>query len=1003
MNAPTKMIPAGLRSQPQRFTDGGLIDRSRPISFRFDGTSYSGFEGDTLTSALIANGIKLVGRSFKYHRPRGILSAGPEEPNALVEMRQGARREPNTRATQVELYEGLIAQSQNRWPSLAFDLRAANGVISPLLNAGFYYKTFMWPASFWEKVYEPLIRRAAGLGRASGIEDPDTYEKVSLHCDVLIIGSGPAGLMAALAAGRAGARVVLAEQDFRLGGRLLDERFEIDDADGLHWLRSIENELGSLPEVQILRRTTVFGGFDQRNYGAIERVADHLPVPPDHMPRQRLWRITAKQTVLASGSIERPLVFGDNDRPGVMLAGAVRTYLNRFSVCAGKRVVIFATNDDAARTIDDLVFSGVNVVAVVDPRSHSSAAMIEAVKRADADMFANTVIERAIGGRSGVRAARIKGPAGEQKIECDLIVMSGGWNPTLHLTSHLGHKPIWNEQIAAFVPDKLPDGMRVAGAARGSFTLAGALTEGAAAGTAAAEYCGFDGASPDLPHVAPEPGALTPLWRVRSAKGKSFIDFQNDITDKDIELAEREGFRAAELMKRYTTLGMATDQGKTANVTGLAVMAEITGSDIGKIGTTTFRPPFTPVAIGAFAGHSRGKYFRPTRLAPAHDWAAQQGAFFIDAGAWLRAQYFPKRNDDWLTASIREVKTVRERVGFCDVSTLGKIDVQGPDAGILLDRLYCNTMSSLPVGKVRYGLMLRDDGIVMDDGTAARLADDRWLVTTTTANAAKVMQHMDYCAQVLWPDLDVQFVSVTEQWAQVSVAGPRSRDVLRKLVDAQTDISNDAFPYMAAAEITVCGGVKTRLFRISFSGELAYELAVPARYGDALMRRLMHDGSAYGIAPYGTEALSIMRIEKGHAAGGELNGQITARDLGLAKMMSTKKDYVGRVLARRPAFLEPDRPRLVGLRPVDRGQRLTVGAHFLEVGAKPAIENDLGHMTSVAAWSTLGCSLGLGLLAGGASRIGTTVLAHDPVRGRDVPVEVCDPVFYDPKGEKLRV
>ena len=1003
MNAPAHITNIALLSQPRRMPKGGLIDRSKPVRFRFDGRSYRGFEGDTLASALMANGVKLVGRSFKYHRPRGILSAGPEEPNALVEMRQGARREPNTRATQVELYDGLIAASQNRWPSLAFDLRSVNGVASPLLNAGFYYKTFMWPASFWEKVYEPLIRRAAGLGRASGVEDCDTYEKVSLHCDVLVIGSGPAGLMAALAAGRAGARVVLAEQDFRLGGRLLDERFAINDASGLQWLQSIEGELESLPEVQILRRTTVFGGFDHRNYGAIERVADHLAVPDDFMPRQRLWRITAKQTVLASGSIERPLVFGDNDRPGIMLAAAVRTYLNRFSVCAGERVLIFATNDDAARTVDDLAASGVNIAAIIDPRPQSSAAMIDSASRAGTRLFANSVIVRAHGGRNGVHATEINGPDGQQVIDCDLIAMSGGWNPSLHLTSHLGHKPVWNEQIAAFVPDKLPDGMRVAGAAQGSFTLAGALAEGAAAGVAAADICGFDGTSPQLPRLAPEPLALTPLWRVRGAKGKAFIDFQNDVTDKDVELAEREGFRAAELMKRYTTLGMATDQGKTANVTGLAIMAEIAGSDIGKIGTTTFRPPYTPVAIGAFAGHSRGKYFRPTRLTPTHDWAAELGAVFVEADAWLRAQYFAKQNDNWLTAAMREVKAVRERVGVCDVSTLGKIDVQGPDAGILLDRLYCNTMSTLAVGKVRYGLMLRDDGLVMDDGTAARLADDRWLVTTTTANAAKVMQHMDYCTQVLWPELDVQFVSVTEQWAQVAIAGPRSREVLRKLVDASTDISNEAFPYMAAADLTVCGGVKARLFRISFSGELAYELAVPARYGEALIRRLIEEGAAQGIAPYGTEALSIMRIEKGHAAGGELNGQTTARDLGLAKMMSMKKDYIGRVLAQRPAFIEQNRPGLVGFKPVDRNQTLSAGAHFLESGAKPVIENDLGHMTSVAAWSTLGHSVGLGLLAGGADRIGTIVIAHDPVRGRDIAVEVCHPVFYDPKGEKLRV
>ena len=990
-------------SQSHRLAGGGLIDRSKPVSFRFDGKSYGGFEGDTLASALIANGVKLLGRSFKYHRPRGILSAGPEEPNALVELRQGARREPNTRATQIELYDGLVANSQNRWPSLTFDLLAINGLVSPILRAGFYYKTFMWPASFWEKVYEPLIRRAAGLGRASGVEDPDTYEKASLHCDVLVIGSGPAGLMAALTTGRAGARVVLAEQDFRLGGRLLDERFEIDGASALHWLRSTETELESLPGVRILRRTTVFGAFDQRNYGGVERVADHLSVPPDHMPRQRLWRITATQTVLASGSIERPLLFGDNDRPGIMLAGAVRTYLNRFAVRpGGGGAVVFANNDDAARTIGDLAAAGVTIAAVVDPRPQSSAATSAAAKAADVPLMADSVIVRALGGRDGVHAAQIVGKGGQQTIDCDLIAMSGNWNPSLHLASHLGHKPLWNEQVSAFVPDKLPDGMRVAGAARGSFTLAGALAEGAAAGRAAAETIGLSAPSAALPQVEPEPGAMTPLWWVRGAKGKCFIDFQNDVTDKDVELAEREGFRAVELMKRYTTLGMATDQGKTANVTGLAVMADITGGDIGKIGTTTFRPPFTPVSFGAFAGHSRGKQFRPTRLTPSHDWATEQNAVFVEAGAWLRAQYFPKQGDDWLAATIREVKAVRERVGFCDVSTLGKIDLQGSDGGIFLDRLYCNTMSTLAVGKVRYGLMLREDGLVMDDGTVARLTNDRWLITTTTANAVRVMQHMDFCAQVLWRDLDVQFVSVTEQWAQVSVAGPRSRDVMRKLVDPACDISNTAFPYMAAAAVMVCGGVKGRLFRISFSGELAYEIAVPARYGDALMRALMIAGAEFGIAPYGTEALSIMRIEKGHAAGGELNGQTTARDLSFAKMLSTKKDYIGRMLAQRSAFLEPNRPALVGFKPIDRSQWLSAGAHFIAPGAAPVTANDLGHMTSVAAWSSLGYSLGLGLLAGGVARIGTSVIAHDPVRGRDVPVEVCNLVFYDPAGERLR-
>jgi methylglutamate dehydrogenase subunit C len=989
-------------SQAWRNDTGGVIDRSATRHFEFDGTSYAGHPGDTLAAALLANGVRLVGRSFKYHRPRGIFSAGAEEPNALVELRSGARREPNTRATQIELYDGLIARSQNRWPSLAFDLLSLNGLAGPLIAAGFYYKTFMWPAAFWEKIYEPIIRRAAGLGRAAGVEDPDHYEKASCHCDVLIVGSGPAGLMAALTAGRAGARVVLVEQDFRLGGRILDERETIDAIPGAQWLASIEAELQSLTNVRILPRTTLFGSYDQKAFVAVERVADHLAEPPPFQPRQRAWRIFAAQTVLSAGSIERPIAFGNNDLPGVMLAGAVRSYVNRYAVRPGSRAVIFAGIDDAARTAADLAAAGVAVVAIVDPRPDSSSAMQMAATACGASLLSGSVVERALGGKYGVQAVEIAGRAGGQTIDCDLVAISSGWNPTLHLASHLGHKPVWNPQIAAFVPQTLPEGMQVAGAAAGDFALGGALAAGISAGAAAAEATGHRASRPALPQVATSPSAATPLWRVKNARGKAFVDFQHDVTVDDIVLAEREGFRAIEHLKRYTTLGMATDQGKTANVSGLALMAEITGTDIAKIGTTTFRPPFTPVAIGALGGHARGKHFRPTRLTPTHDWATAKRAVYVEAGPWLRAQYFPQPGDDWLAAALREARAVRERVGYCDVSTLGKIDVQGPDSATFLDRLYCNTMSTLAVGKVRYGLMLRDDGFVFDDGTAARLAANRWLVTTTTANAARVLQHMEFCAQVLWPDLDVQFASVTDQWAQIAVAGPRSRDLLRNVVDREFDLSNAALPYMATASITVCGGRPARLYRISFSGELAYEIAVPARYGESLMAALAAAGESFDALPYGTEALSMLRIEKGHAAGAELNGQTTARDLGLAKMMAAKKDFVGRMLSQRPALIDPDRPILVGFKPVDRSQRLTAGAHFVAVGDAAVAANDLGHMTSVAMSPTLGHSIGLGLLSRGTERIGSNVIACDPVRGQSIEVAVCHPVFHDPEGVRLR-
>jgi sarcosine oxidase subunit alpha len=980
-----------------------LIDRSRSLAFTFDGRSYRGHPGDTLASALLASGVHLVGRSFKYHRPRGILSAGSEEPNALVELRTGARREPNTRATTAELYDGLVATSQNRWPSLAFDILAVNSALAPFLNAGFYYKTFMWPASFWEKVYEPLIRRAAGLGRAAGQEDPDRYEKAFLHCDVLVIGAGPAGLMAALAAGRAGARIVLCEEDFRLGGRLIADRRTVADRPSADWAADVVSELAALPNLRLMARTAVVGVYDGGTYSALQRVNDHIAVPPPHEPRQRLWRIVARRTILAAGALERPLVFGDNDRPGIMLAGAVRTYLNRHAVAPGRRAVIFATGDDALRTASDLAEAGVEVSAIVDPRPEPGPQWAATAKAVQARAIAGGVVIRAHGARR-VAAVEVRTASGAaERIDCNLVCVSGGWSPTVHLASHLGARPIWSEALAAFLPGTLPPGMSTAGAAGGSLALADALAEGAQAGLAAAADCGFAAKAVEVPDTDPESTAGAPLWRVRGVRGKAFVDFQNDVTVDGVALAEREGFTAVEHLKRYTTLGMATDQGKTSNVTGLALMAELTARTIPETGTTGFRPPFTPVAIGAFAGHHRGKAFRPTRLPPSHRWAQEQGAVFGETGDWLRARWFPLPGEtDWLESVSREVTEVRARVGVCDVSTLGKIDLQGRDAAIFLDRLYINTFSTLAIGSARYGVMLREDGMVLDDGTVARLGEQRFIVSTTTANAGKVLQHMEWAHQWLWPDLDVQFCSVSEQWAQYSIAGPHARDVLRTVVDPTHDISNKAFPYMAAGDISALGGIHARLFRISFSGELAYEIAVPAGYGDALMRRLVEAGRPWGIAAYGTEALGVMRIEKGHVGGGELNGQTTARDLGLGRMMSSRKDCIGRVMAQRPGLVDPERPALVGIRAVEPTARLRAGAHFIPEGAEAVARNDQGHVTSVAFSPSLGHWIGLGLLARGPERHGERVRAYDPVRGGDTPVEVCAPVFLDPKGERLR-
>ncbi|MEI6574153.1 MAG: sarcosine oxidase subunit alpha family protein [Alphaproteobacteria bacterium] len=985
-------------SQLHRIASGGLINRTKPLSFKFDGKSYQGFEGDTLASALLANNVQLVARSFKYHRPRGILTAGSEEPNALVELRSGARHEPNVRSTVAELYDGLVAQSQNRWPSLGFDLGAVNSLLSPFFAAGFYYKTFMWPAAFWEKVYEPLIRRAAGLGKPPLHDDVDGYEKAFAHCDVLVIGAGPAGLSAALAAARSGARVILADEGPLLGGRLLSDKRVIGNQSGLDWVRATEAELASLPNVRLMPRTTIFGAYDHGVYGALERVNDHVATPPAYEPRQRAYRIYAKRAVLAAGAIERPHVFGNNDRPGVMLGSAMRTYINRYAVLPTKRVAIFTSSDEAYATAQDLIAAGGSVQAIIDTRADAT---ISAPK--DIPHFKGAQILNAHGNKQ-VQGVEIKLADGTIRIlDCDGVAMSNGWNPAVHLTCHQGGRPVWDEKVNAFLPGTPPPGMSVAGAAQGHFGLKETLVDGSQLGAAAADELGFKAQAIAPPDTDPESLAHKPLWRVKSSSGKCFVDFQHDVTDTDIELANREGFRSVEHMKRYTTLGMATDQGKTANISGLAILGEASGRTMAEVGTTIFRPPYTPVSLGALAGHHVHKNFRPTRLTPSHQWAEEQGAVFMETGLWMRAQFFPKKKSEgWLEAMSREVEITRSKVGVCDVSTLGKIDFQGKDVGTFLDRVYTGTFSTLAVGKVRYGLMMREDGFVQDDGTTARLSEHHWLMTTTTAGAGKVMAHLEFCHQVLWPELDIAFTSVTEQWAQYSIAGPHARDVLKKLVDVQHDMSNDAFPYMACGAITICNGIPARLFRISFSGELAYEIGVPNRYGDALVRAIMKAGEEFGITPYGLEALSTMRIEKGHVAGGELNGQTTPRDLGLIKMVSQKKDCIGKHMSERPAMLEPDRPIFVGLKPKNPNAKITGGAHFLDKGAKPSLENDLGHMMSVAYSPMLKSWIGLGLVKRGRERIGDTIRAVDFVRGTEFDVEICDPVFFDPEGARLR-
>ena len=999
-------------AQPYRVATG-LLDESKPLSFTFNGQSFHGVQGDTLASALLANGQRLVGRSFKYHRPRGIFSAGVEEPNALMEIGDGAYRDPNTRATVTQLYDGLVARSQNHRGPLKHDLMAINDLAAPLLAAGFYYKTFMWPASFWEKLYEPAIRAAAGLGKLSMQPDPADYDKGFRFANLLIIGAGPAGLAAALAAGKSGARVILCDEDFVLGGRLNAETYEVDGLSGPKWTAQVLATLQQLPTVQIMTRTSVYGAYDHGVYGALERVTDHLGEPAG-CARQILWRIRAKRTLLTAGSIERPIAFPDNDRPGIMLAGAVRTYLNRFGVSPGKRTAVFTNNDDGWKTAYDLAAAGCEISAVIDTRDVAPPIDTSILQGAMLVRSGHVVGTR---GRHALHSVQI---SGGRQVYVDCLAVSGGWNPSVHLSCHQRGRPTWNDEIASFVPGgELPDGMQVAGAANGILTLRSCLASGHTAAVQALQS--IDSATNTTssamdtslagpaPSANEEPSRLEAFWQVpTSSKGltsawsRSWVDLQNDVTAKDITLAHQEGFQASEHVKRYTTLGMATDQGKTANVLGLALIANTTGQTIAQTGTTIFRPPWTPVAIGAFAGPARGTNFRPTRHTPSHIWATEQGAQFVEVGAWLRAQWFAQPDEThWRQSVDREVQQTRSAVGVCDVTTLGKIDIQGRDAGQFLDRVYCNTLSTLAVGKVRYGLMLREDGFAMDDGTTARLGERHYVMTTTTANAVSVFRHLEFCRQCLWPHLDVNLISTTEAWAQYAIAGPRSRELVERVVDT-LDVSNEAFPFMACTDLTICGGIPARLFRISFSGELAYELAVPTRYGDALIRRLMDEGQELGVVAYGTEALGVMRIEKGHAAGNELNGQTTAADLGLGRMVSQKKDCIGNVLSQRPGLADPHRPRLVGFKPVDTTQTLRAGAHFVSDGKAVITENDEGWMSSVAYSPILGHSIGLGFLINGAERLGEFVRACDPLRGEEITVQICSPHFVDPDGERLR-
>jgi sarcosine oxidase subunit alpha len=971
---------------------GGRIDRTRVLSFRFDGRPYTGLQGDTLASALLANGVHLVGRSFKYHRPRGILSAGAEEPNALVAVRRDAARYvPNLRATQVELYEGLEAESQNRWPSLEFDVGAVNDVVSPFIPAGFYYKTFMWPRSAWHSFYEPRIRATAGLGRAPEHADPDRYANRFAHCDVLVVGAGPAGLSAALTAARSGGRVILCDEQAELGGSLLSEPptdgATIDGHGCRDWLGRTLAQLARHPAVTLLPRTTAFGYFPHNLVGLNERLTDHLASLPTHLPRERTWQVRAKEVVLATGAIERPLVFPGNDRPGVMLASAARTYVNRYGVLPGTHAVVVAAHDEAYRAALDLGKAGVEIALIVDIREDASGALPEAARAAGIQIQQQSTIV-GTSGRLRVNAVQIAGidghgevSSGADSIACDLVVMSGGLTPSVHLFSQSRGKLEWDEELQAFVPGDPAEKTRSVGACAGVFDLM--VGDEHAVAALHARRKGFVGALPQRP----------------DSGQKAFVDWQHDVTTRDLKLATREGFQSIEHVKRYTTTGMATDQGKTSNLNALAVISREIHKPIPKVGLTTFRMPYTPITFGSFAGFQRGDLFDPVRMTPTHSWAKARGAVFEDVGLWKRARYFPRAGEDMHAAVARECLAVRNSCGIFDASTLGKIEVVGKDAATFMNRMYVNTWSNLAVGRSKYGVLLRDDGFVYDDGVVARTAENRFHVTTTTGGAARVLALMEDYVQTEWTDLDVWLTSTTEQWAVIAIQGPNARKVLEPLLEG-VDISPQALPHMSVAHGTICG-VPMLLFRVSFTGELGFEVNVPADYGLAVWEAIHRAGQQHGMTEYGTEAMHVLRAEKGYIiVGQDTDGTVTPDDAGLSWAIGrNKEDFLGKRSLMRPAMSSPDRKQLVGLSTVDSQVVLEEGAQIAPQASLQPPFRPIGHVTSSYRSPILGRSIALAMVSGGRARLGQTLYVSMP--GGDIPVQVTSPVFYDSQGSRL--